>query len=143
MFEILIKDSFKRTKRHSRSSSQAPVPVALPGTTDARVARLVQQYQHQRVALARNTIDARNTVDARTAFEQEQGREVTVDGTRYRITRSRSPMDVDNPDRETRSMIVYTEEARASTIPAREEDKEEEGTVVENMETGLGTVVVA
>jgi len=46
-------------------------------------------------------------------------------------------------DRGTRPIRVYTEEPRASQSDAtREEDKEDEGTV-ENMEIGLGTVVVA
>ena len=74
----------------------------------------------------------------------DQDQQLTVDGTGYRITPSRSPMDVDFvADRETRPIRVYTEEPRASQSGAtREEDKEDEGTV-ENMEIGLGTVVVA
>ena len=144
LFEILIKDSFKRSKRHSRSSSQAPRPAAppSPGAGEARFARLIQQHQQyqqhqqQRLALARN------------GAELEAGRDVTVDGQRYRIARSRSPMEIDTvPDRETRMMRALNEETRVpSPVPsAREEDKEEEGTsvVVDNMEIGLGTVVIA
>jgi hypothetical protein len=86
---------------------------------------------------------------ARSAVESDQPRDVLVDGARYRITRSRSPMDYDNTPDPTagaprRSGRSYTpEEVRMITdLNAREEDKEEEGTV-ENRETGLGTVVVA
>jgi hypothetical protein len=97
-----------------------------------------QQQQQQRLAMARN------------AAELEAGREVTVDGQRYRITRSRSPMEIDTiPDRETRMMRALHEETLAQTAvvtaAAREEDKEEEGTsvVVDDMDVGLGTVVEA
>jgi hypothetical protein len=79
---------------------------------------------------------------ARNAAEHEQGvRDVTVDGTTYRITRARSPMDVDGTERETRLMRIFTEEAR---VPLPIGVREEEGNVVDSMEgTGLGTVVVA
>jgi hypothetical protein len=140
MFEILIKDSYKRTKRHSRSSSQAPVAPSTSSPGEARFARLIHQHRQQ---LQQQRQD-HGLLGTRNAVEQEQGRDITVDGTRYRINRSGSPMDMANVDRESRPTSIFVEEATATAtaVVLREEDKEEEGTV-ENRETGLGTVVFA
>ena len=147
---MLIKDSFKRTKRHSRSSSQTPVvgttttSSSSPGAGEARFARLILQHQQQRLAMAR-TNNTNGPEPTTTTSSSE--RDVTVDRPLYRITRSRSPMDVDtSSDRETRPRIVYTVDARVPPVveasSAREEDKEEEG-IAEDRETGLDTGEVA
>ena len=132
LFETLIKDSYKRTKRLSRSSSQVPLSSS-PGAGEARFARLIQQHQQQRQLL-----------HARQLLENESVqsiRDVTVDGQRYRITRSRSPMDLDVG--EGRSRPSSRSEGTVSTVavPVREEDKEEEGTV-ENRDGTVESVVV-
>src|SRR5277367_2048717 len=132
LFETLIKDSYKRTKRLSRSSSQVPLSSS-PGAGEARFARLIQQHQQQRQLL-----------HARQLLENESVqsiRDVTVDGQRYRITRSRSPMDLDVG--EGRSRPSSSSEGTVSTVavPVREEDKEEEGTV-ENRDGTVESVVV-
>lgn len=98
----MIKDSYKRTKRAARVSSQAPVS-APPGNNEARFARIIQQ--HSRLAVADGNAMAG-------------------------VIRSRSPLDRDITPR-----IL----AALAPAAAREEEKEEEGTV-ENRETGLGTV---
>lgn len=140
LFEILIKDSYKRTKRLSRSSSQAPPPSGSPGNGEARFARLIQQHQQQRLLAARSQIEN----------EQHAGREVTADGTVLRISRSRSPMDVDgvhdppstfNRDESLFSLRVGSVSRGREHITS-EEDKEEDG-VVETGETGSGNVVIA
>lgn len=133
VFEILIKDSFKRMKRHSRSSPQvssAP-PSVLPVNGEARFARLI--HEHQRLQARRLS---------RNATEFDHAPSTTDDDPRHRITRSRSPMDIESSDRDPSLTRNYAEEARVLAATVREEDKEEEGTV-ENSETGLGTVVVA
>jgi len=134
LFETLIKDSYKRTKRLSRSSSQVPLSSS-PGAGEARFARLIQQHQQQRQLL-----------HARQLLENESVqsiRDVTVDGQRYRITRSRSPMDLDVG--EGRSRPSSRSEGTGLTVevavPIREEDKEEEGTV-ENRDGTVESVVV-
>lgn len=95
----MIKDSYKRTKRQSRSSSQAPPSAASLGNGEARLARLI--LQHSRTLAA------------------EDNREFQGDSL---------------PSMHSRVMAAFAPAA------AREEEKEEDGTV-ENRETGLGTVV--
>jgi hypothetical protein len=133
LFEILIKDSFKRTKRHSRSSPQmssAP-PSVLPVNGEARFARLIHEHQRQQ---------ARRLSRSAAEIDHEPG--IVEGDPRLRIARSRSPMDVESSDRDSSVTRGYAEEARVLAAAMREEDKEEEGTV-ENRDNGLGTVVVA
>jgi hypothetical protein len=108
MLDVLIKDSYKRTKRLSRSSSQVP-PTGSPGGGEARFARLIQQHQQQRL------------LTARVASEHDREREIV------RISRrSRSPMEVELADT-PRASVVYGVEGAQTAL--REEDKEEDGTV--------------
>jgi len=134
LFETLIKDSYKRTKRLSRSSSQVP-PSSSPGAGEARFARLIQQHQQQRQLL-----HARQLLENQSI---ESIRDVTVDGQRYRITRSRSPMDLDVGEGRSRpsSRSEGTGLTVEAAVPIREEDKEEEGTV-ENRDGTVESVVV-
>jgi len=134
LFETLIKDSYKRSKRLSRSSSQTPMSSS-PGAGEARFARLIQQHQQQRQLL-----------HARQLLENESIRDITVDGQRYRITRPRSPpMDVDAGG-ELRSRPSSRSEGSGTMVAvavtaAREEDKEEDGTV-ENRDGTMDSVVI-
>jgi hypothetical protein len=134
LFETLIKDSYKRTKRLSRSSSQVPLSSS-PGAGEARFARLIQQHQQQRQLL-----HARQLLENQSI---ESIRDVTVDGQRYRIARSRSPMDLDAGEGRSRSSSRSdgTGLTVEVAVPIREEDKEEEGTV-ENRDGTVESVVV-
>lgn len=127
MCESLIKDSYKRTKRLSRSSSHTPSS-ASPVVEPARFARMIQHHQQQQ---------QQRLLAARIPGESDQARE-SVDGTRYRIARSRSPMDVELPER--RPTNAYSAEGSRAQSVMREEDKEEEG-IVDSLES-TGTVVV-
>lgn len=134
VFESLIKDSFKRTKRHSNSAPAASSSSS-PGPGETRFARLIQAHQfQQRLATTRN------------ANEQEpQGREATMDGTRHRMAGLRSAMDVDDRESSMRLLRGYGEgvRIRPGVAAGAEEDKDEENPIVENREIGLGTVVLA
>jgi len=138
LFETLIKDSYKRTKRLSRSSSQVP-PSSSPGAGEARFARLIQQHQQQRQLL-----HARQLLENESLANMPALTDVTVDGQRYRITRSRSPMDLDVGEGRSRpsSRSEGTGLTVEAAVPIREEDKEEEGTVENRDGTVESGVVV-
>lgn len=133
MLEILLKDSYKKKTRGSRSTSSAPA-TGSPAGGEAQFAMLIQQHQQQRLIATRNGPDS------------EPVRETTIDGTRYRIFRSRSPVDIEAPERVSRPSSSYEiEEVRRMPIPivtTGEEDKEDDGHL-ENREIGLGTVLAA
>jgi len=147
-FEALIKDSYKRTKRLSRSSSQSPVNPS-PAGGEARFARLIQQHQQSRLLAHRQGIEnEERRLRAAAAVEHDGGRnaigdeEIRLAHPEYIAASSRNQMDLSFLERYRRPADLY--EAREDPVAAlarmtaREEDKEDEGGV--ELNDAAGTV---
>lgn len=158
VFDILIRDVYKRTRRQPRAPPQGPAsmtspvglridPVTVAAADDARIARFLQQHQSQN--LSRSSINPRQTPvpdgEAPRADSSEYYRQLNRLAGDYLLSHG-SRRIIDHPstaaERGPIEELMWPVEVRVpNPSTTREEDKDED-TVVDTRDVGLGTVVV-
>ena len=161
VFDVLIRDVYKRTRRQSRASSQGPTsttsplgPRGVPQVTGAaadpaRLARFLQHQQSQ-YSLLRSTGNLRQAPvsDGETPREARDYR-LSRDLASRSGRRAIDPHPTAQVPSPAEDMMWGEEVAQVRNYEsnpsiqdlAREEDKDED-TVVETRDLGLGTVVI-